>query len=425
MKSSASVGSLIVQSASLPGSEEFSRALLRRVSSRAFRAAWRARAAETAFVMIWRASVGVLLQELREPLVHRGLHETLDRRDCRASSSSALRTAGSELHGDDGRQPFADVLAFEVVFLLLEQALLARVAVERPRQRALEALDRCVPPSVVLMLFAKENTDSTYELFHCIATSTCAVLALALEVDDVLVHRVLGLVDMSDEVADPTLVVGTRRAAAGSLVAKDDAQPARQEGRLAQALEQRRSVQLGLLEDLRVGKERDRRARLALGRDAGRLDLRRGLSARELLAVHLSVTPHLGHEPLGERVDDGDTDAVEAARHLVAVAAELPSGVELRQHDRQRRQPLVGDDVHRDARAGVAHRHRVVRMNRHVDEVVTTGERLVDGVVDHLVDEVMEASRARRADVHAGSQADRLEAFEDRDVFCGVGCFCH
>ena len=31
---------------------------------------------------------------------------------------------------------------------------------------------RCVPPSVVLMLFAKENTDSTYELFHCIATST-------------------------------------------------------------------------------------------------------------------------------------------------------------------------------------------------------------------------------------------------------------
>ena len=32
--------------------------------------------------------------------------------------------------------------------------------------------DRCEPPSCVLMLFANENTDSWYEVFHCIATST-------------------------------------------------------------------------------------------------------------------------------------------------------------------------------------------------------------------------------------------------------------
>ena len=32
--------------------------------------------------------------------------------------------------------------------------------------------ERWAPPSVVLMLFAKEKTDSTYEPFHCIATST-------------------------------------------------------------------------------------------------------------------------------------------------------------------------------------------------------------------------------------------------------------
>ena len=57
------------------------------------------------------------------------------------------------------------------------------------------------------MLFANEKTDSTYELFHCIATSTSPVVALALEVDDVLVHRVLRLVDVRDEVADPAFVV--------------------------------------------------------------------------------------------------------------------------------------------------------------------------------------------------------------------------
>ncbi len=57
-KSSADSGSLIWQSARRPGSEFESSALFRRVSSRALRAAWRARAAEIAFVMIWRASVG-------------------------------------------------------------------------------------------------------------------------------------------------------------------------------------------------------------------------------------------------------------------------------------------------------------------------------------------------------------------------------
>ena len=32
--------------------------------------------------------------------------------------------------------------------------------------------ERCEPPSCVLMLLANEKTDSTYLVFHCIATST-------------------------------------------------------------------------------------------------------------------------------------------------------------------------------------------------------------------------------------------------------------
>ena len=115
----------------------------------------------------------------------------------------------------------------------------------------------------------------------------------------------------------------------------------------------------------------------------------------ELLAVDLAVASHLGDEPLGERVHDRDADAVQAARDLVAVAAELPAGVELGQDDRERRKPLLRDHVDRDARARVDDRDRVVGMDRDLDEVVAACERLVDGVVDDLVDEVMEASRAR------------------------------
>ena len=47
--------------------------------------------------------------------------------------------------------------------------------------------------------------------------------------------------------------------------------------------------------------------------------------------------------------------------------------------------------------------------------------RLVDGVVEDLPDEVVQPDGADAADVHAGALADGLEAFEDGDVFCGVG----
>ncbi len=86
------------------------------------------------------------------------------------------------------------------------------------------------------------------------------------------------------------------------------------------------------------------------------------LAARVLLAVDLPVAVHLGDQPLGERVDDGDADAVQAARDLVAVAAELAAGVELREDDLERRAPLVGHDVDRDARSAVANGDRVVGM---------------------------------------------------------------
>ena len=58
MNSSASDGSFTEQSASLPGSAEFSSADLRRVRSRALCAAARAWAADTALRMTARASCG-------------------------------------------------------------------------------------------------------------------------------------------------------------------------------------------------------------------------------------------------------------------------------------------------------------------------------------------------------------------------------
>ena len=47
--------------------------------------------------------------------------------------------------------------------------------------------------------------------------------------------------------------------------------------------------------------------------------------------------------------------------------------------------------------------------------VAVAGQRLVDGVVDDLVDEVVQAALTGGADVHAGALADGVETLEDGD----------
>ena len=137
------------------------------------------------------------------------------------------------------------------------------------------------------------------------------------------------------------------------------------------------------------------------------------------LLVDLAVAPDLDVERFGKRVHDRDADAVQAARHLVAVVVELAAGVEDRQHDFRRRL-AARMLIDRNAAAVVDDRHRTVDVNRDVDLIAEPGQRLVDRVVDDLVDEVMQAGRPGRADVHRRPLADRLEAFEDLDLVGGV-----
>ena len=76
--------------------------------------------------------------------------------------------------------------------------------------------------------------------------------------------------------------------------------------------------------------------------------------------------------------------------------------------------------VHGNAAAVVDHGDGVVDVDDNVDFLAVAGERLVDGVVNDFVDKVMQPHLAGRADVHGGTEANGLKAFEDLDVFAGV-----
>ena len=161
------------------------------------------------------------------------------------------------------------------------------------------------------------------------------------------------------------------------------------------------------------------------------------LAALVVLGPDVALALDLEVEALGERVDDRDADAVQAAGDLVAAAvAELAAGVQDGEDDLGRGPLLLLEDADWDAAAVVDDGYRVVGVDRDRDLVAVAGERLVDGVVDDLVDEVVEAPHAGRADVHAGPLANGLEALEDGDVggavaavpallLLGLLVFCH
>ena len=106
---------------------------------------------------------------------------------------------------------------------------------------------------------------------------------------------------------------------------------------------------------------------------------------------------------------------MQAARDLVGILVELTAGMELGHDDLGRRDAFILVDVDGNTAAIVAHGDRAVGVQRHVDAVAEAGERFVDGVVDHLVDHVMQAGAVIGvADIHARALAHGVQAFSTR-----------
>ena len=107
---------------------------------------------------------------------------------------------------------------------------------------------------------------------------------------------------------------------------------------------------------------------------------------------------------------------MQPARHRVAAAAELATRVQHGEDDLDGRLLLHGVHVHGDATAVVGDTHAAVSAQHHVDGVAEAGQRLVDGVVDHLVDKMVQSAFTGRADVHAGAFTNRFQTFENLDI---------
>src|SRR4030095_14799633 len=96
-----------------------------------------------------------------------------------------------------------------------------------------------------------------------------------------------------------------------------------------------------------------------------------------------------------------------------------------RQDDFCRGAPAFLVHFHRNPSAVVTHRARAVRVENDLDAVTIPRERLIDRIVDGLVDEVMEAVGPRVTDVHRGTLPNRLQPLEDLDITRVVAIGAH
>ena len=215
---------------------------------------------------------GVLLEELAQLAVDRLFDKALDRRvaEFGLRLPLLLELGVLELDRDHRGEALADVVSGEVLVFLFEQALAARIGVERPGQGRAEA-GEVRAPLVGIDVVGKAEDGFLVGGVPLHRHLDLTVLCLAFEEDRLPVQRVLVLVEVGDEVDQATLVVEGVALAGAALVDQLDLQAAGQEGRLAQALGERRVVEFELVEYLVVGQEGDRGAGLVVAAPLARL----------------------------------------------------------------------------------------------------------------------------------------------------------
>ena len=132
----------------------------------------------------------------------------------------------------------------------------------------------------------------------------------------------------------------------------------------------------------------------------------------EFLEVDVAAVLDGEFQPFRQGVYNGCTYAVQTAGDLIAAAAELTAGVEDGVHDGCRRDALFWVDAHRDASAVIRNTDHVFRENVHGDLGAESCQRLVNGVIYDLIDQMMQSLRAGRTDVHTRPLSDCLQSFQ-------------
>src|SRR5713226_9365691 len=356
----------------------------------------------------------MLVKPFAEALVHKLFDIALDVA-VELALSLAFKLRLRQAHADDGNETFADIVTADadLVFLLFQHAGGGGEIVDGARQRGAKAGEMRAPINGVYSVGEGKNVFAVgVVVLQRDFDFDCA--ALAFDVDGRIVERGLAAVEMLDELGD---AAGEAEFGAffSALVGQRDLQALVQEGEFAKALRQRVEAEGCLIEDGGIRVKRDFRSGFA--GLSGLLQFGGGLALFVGLLPDSSIARNFELEPVGERVDHGDADAVQTAGDFVGFAVEFSTGVQDGEDNFCGRTLFRGVHVDRNAAAFVDHRDGIIGVYGDIDFVGVAGHGFVDRIVDHFPNEMVQSHFARRPDVHRRTQAYGFDAAEHSDGF--------
>ena len=205
------------------------------------------------------------------------------------------------------------------------------------------------------------------------------------------------------------------RPVGAALVGKFDPYPGIQEGELAKPVLQRGEIEFHRRKGFLGRQEGDMGSLLAAGIfDVGKRALGLAMAETQVMLAPVPVNGQV--EPFGQRIHHRYADAVEAAGDLVGIVVELTAGMKLGHDHLGGGHALFRVNLDRNAAAVIGDRDRSVGVKDHLDDVAMAGQRLVDGVVHHLIDHMVKPRAIIGvADIHARALAHRIKPFQDLD----------
>ena len=130
------------------------------------------------------------------------------------------------------------------------------------------------------------------------------------------------------------------------------------------------------------------------------------------LAPDMPVAQDFQVKGIGERIDDRNTNTVQASGHFVGIIVKLTPGVQHGHDDFGRGPALFLVHVHRDAPTVVTHADRAIHMNHDVNLVAVARQGLVNRVINHLEHHMVQTgSVIGITDVHPGPLTHGVQAF--------------
>ena len=184
-----------------------------------------------------------------------------------------------------------------------------------------------------------------------------------------------------------------------------------EEGCLPQMICQRLTGEYRCLENLVIRLEPDKRTMLIRLADLRQRSY--NVPSFISLPVELSVHGHLNLQPFAEGVYDRGSYSVQTSGNLISVSSEFSSGMKYRKYDLHRRYSFLMMYTDRYSSSVVPYGYRIVRMDNNVYLRAESAQSLVNGVVNDLVDKVVQTLGRRGADIHTRPFPDRLKSLQD------------